>query len=332
VRRKVILPQLLLLAVVLFGWASLSRGFVDDLRGFTVSQLSFAWRWGSAVKNYLADRPSGFWSAAKETDVALAQKLALENQRLRSQIETMQQLLNLEELVQRQLATLKALSSQELQANGEPERLFFQRRTESLKDLIRKELSCVMAKPIYRDPAFWSSAVWIDVGEEQNSALGRCVVAKNSPVVMGSALIGVIDYVGQKQSRVRLITDSSLVPAVRSVRRLNEGALKYLAKGELHGSVASQGRSCSPTLKGIGFNFDFADEEGVEDKSAPIIQEGDLLVTSGLDGVFPPDLLVGQVSSVLLQTGSMTFDIEAKPAAENLGDIQSLFVLPPRGS
>ncbi len=69
------------------------------------------------------------------------------------------------------------------------------------------------ARVIYRDPESWSSSVWIDVGE-----LTDPIVQKNSPVIVGRSLVGVIDYVGKRQARVRLITDVGLKPAVRAVR------------------------------------------------------------------------------------------------------------------
>ena len=164
------------------------------------------------------------------------------------------------------------------------------------------------------------SSLWVNVGEEDNRVLGRGVIAKNSPVVSGGALVGVVDYVGKRQSRVRLITDSGLSPSVCAMR----GGGNHLAKGELHGSSAPLWRSRSLQLKGIGFHFDSGDQQGGS------LQEGDLLVTTGLDGVFPPDLLVGRVVKVsATRPGGYAFDIEALAAATNLNDLQTLFVLPP---
>src|SRR5258708_1966782 len=56
------------------------------------------------------------------------------------------------------------------------------------------------------------------MNEEENQALGNAIIAKNSPVVLGASLVGVVDFVGKKQSRIRLITDSGLSPSVRAVR------------------------------------------------------------------------------------------------------------------
>jgi hypothetical protein len=106
----------------------------------------------------------------------------------------------------------------------------------------------------------------------------------------------------------------------------------YLAKGEVHGSSAPFWRSRGPILKGIGFNFDFPDDESSlkgEKSVAPMIKEGDLLVTSGLDGVFPPGLRVGTVSFVEpLKEGGYAYEIEVRPAVSHLNDLQTVFILP----
>lgn len=242
------------------------------------------------------------------------------------------------------------------------------------------------ARVIYRDPGTWTSSVWIDVGEQTGP-----VVQKNSPVVVGRALVGVIDYVGKKQSRVRLISDVGLKPAVRAVRghaqnmalvehinpvlrhlslrkdlpvsreeqialgrmltqfkeRLSEDSEGwYLAKGILQGAGTPSWRSVNHTLRGVGFNYDFPDAFGpardletgkpMDAKSAlpamPIIKVHDLLVTTGLDGIFPPGLSVAEVTKIFpLREGAYTYEIEAVPVVENLDSLQTLFVIPPLG-
>ncbi len=240
------------------------------------------------------------------------------------------------------------------------------------------------ARVIYRDPSSWSSSLWIDVGKK-NSPL----IQKNSPVVVGMQLVGVIDYVGRRHSRVRLITDVALKPSVRVFRGVEQHAnllthidplLKeledredlpltgeqqraciralhllqeklegnappaYLAKGIVQGAGSPLWRSRNQKLRGIGFNYDFPDEYGparelrsgkpVDSKSKldpiPLIACGDLLITTGMDGVFPPGLHVGIVSKVYpLVEGACTYDIEAKPALGNLDDLESVCVMSP---
>ncbi len=239
----------------------------------------------------------------------------------------------------------------------------------------------VEAKVIYRSPSLWRSSLWIDQGE------GR--VALNSPVIKGSSLVGVVDYVGKKQSRVRLITDSGLSPSVRVSRGadqyrklvedadqllldlkwfskeehdgLNEKAIELLselkrtygageerhllAKGEIRGSSQPLWKRGGQLLKGVGFNLDAGDEKSPardlrsgeplsenNKERVPIIAQHDLLVTSGLDGIFPAGLFVAVVTKIdLLQEGDFFYKLEARPTVGNLDEITTLEVLPPLG-
>jgi hypothetical protein len=105
----------------------------------------------------------------------------------------------------------------------------------------------------------------------------------------------------------------------------------FFAKGEISGTSAPYFRSLRPTLKGVGFNYNFADDEGISkgtDKA--ILQENDLLITSGLDGIFPPGLHVGKVRAIKpLKPGACFYDLEASPSAGDLSDLTFVYVLPP---
>lgn len=254
-------------------------------------------------------------------------------------------------------------------------------------DLLQSREEAIAARLLYRSAALWDTTLWIDVGEEDVSPEK---LAPGSAVVVGNALVGLVDYVGKRQSRVRLLTDASLVTAVRAVRgasesyrllplvdevsrslkggepfleerergqllalleklalRLRSGAVDatYLAKGELRGSGAPLRHALSPRLVGVGFNYDFADEEGLardlrsgrpfgapfDTPATPLLRVGDLLVTSGLDGLFPPDLEVARITTLYpLGEGDTHYHLEAVPAAGNLFDLEILYVLPPR--
>lgn len=187
------------------------------------------------------------------------------------------------------------------------------------------DFDVIPAKVIFRSPIAWESSLWINVGKATNAQLGREVIAYHSPVVEGKSVVGVIDYVGEKQSRVRLITDSGLTPSVRAAR----GSL-LLAKGEVHGSSLPLWRSQKHLLKGTGFNYDFPDQnlpEGIE-----LLKVGDLLVTTGLDGVFPPNLRVGKVTKLEEpKEGDYFWELEAEPSVNQLDELDYVFVLKPVG-
>jgi cell shape-determining protein MreC len=202
--------------------------------------------------------------------------------------------------------------------------------------LIPKTSEIIPARVIYRTSSTWNHFLWINVGEEQRR------IGKNSPVIVGTSIVGVIDYVGKKQSRVRLITDSSLCPSVRAVRKGKDSSL-MLAKGELRGS-AEQGWTSSPVLQGIGFNYDFEDEYGPgrdlrtgvplkgKGEAIPILKVKDRLVTTGMDGIFPEGLDVAVVTKVHpLKEGDYFYELEARPSADSIDDLKIVFVAPPLG-
>lgn len=229
----------------------------------------------------------------------------------------------------------------------------------------------IRANVIYRDPTSWNSILWVNVGEQSNEKIGERVIAKNSCVLVGKAIVGIVDYVGKKESRVRLLTDRTLHPAVRSSRGelknqamlehldvvltglsynkeytafferikkrlVEEKGTLYLAKGYLQGAGAPLWRKRGAQLLGSGFNYDFADKQGAAkriDLGNPnaLLQEGDLLVTTGMDGIFPPDLFVAFVTKVYpLKEGDVSYKIEAKPYIPNLDRLKSCTILPPR--
>lgn len=220
---------------------------------------------------------------------------------------------------------------------------------------------------IYQESVRGGSRVWINVE-----------APLNSPVLYEGALIGLVDLSEKKKSRVLLLTDETLVTSVRVLRgedqkrillekletlitsfrlmgedsrALEEEKLHlrtlvgkhYLAKGELQGVPLSFFHRGSCTLKGVGFNYDFSDEQGSarqlttgipydhSDEGIPLIEEGDLLVTTGFDGVFPPDLPVALVSKVYpLEEGAPAYEIEAYLLAGNLQEIEKVTLMPPR--
>jgi rod shape-determining protein MreC len=350
---------------------SISKTHIENMRSYAIDLVL----------------PNKRFSDFSKIDTTNSQ-LALENQLLHSQIEGVYEWLSFEERIDEQVQKFKSLnfSSQgDIYLND-----FFRRRSEELKNVLEEQLQSLPAKIIFREPASWSSSVWINVGDNVNESLEKQIIAKNSPVVVGDCLVGIVEYVGKYKSRVRLITDSGLVPSVRVLRgqtqndflskkvktlllalqdredifseddkldyytqalqhllskiQINDEDL-YLAKGELHGCSYPLWRSKNQLLEGIGFNYDFADEEGpsrdlrtgvpVENrlstgKAVPLISNGDLLVTTGMDGVFPSGLQVATVCEVSpLENGDYYYTIKARPTIENLDELSLVFVMPP---
>ena len=148
-----------------------------------------------------------------------------------------------------------------------------------------------LAKVIYRNSTNWNSFFWINYKKNDSN------VVINSPVLFQNALVGVVDYLGKNQARVKLITNSNLTISVRAMRGKNQyydllnhlnalssynciqdqqslygllTSLKtqilqskesiYLAKGELFGLSQPLWRSDGKVLLGRGFNCSVKDQ------------------------------------------------------------------------
>jgi rod shape-determining protein MreC len=62
----------------------------------------------------------------------------------------------------------------------------------------------------------------------------------------------------------------------------------------------------------------------------PILAVNDLLITTGMDGIFPPGFQAGIVSKLgVLKEGDYFYDLEAQPIVGALNELSLVFVLPP---
>lgn len=365
--RRVSYKSYVLLFLFVFVMLSMPERATEKIRSFAVASLSPSWRGVRFLKDSFFKITTVLPSGGMMKSPAMMRELELlrlENQNLRRQMELFEQQTGSDSLLEQMIGKFNQLSTQKEE--------FFQRRKGELLRLIDDYSQAVSAKVIFRDPASWSSSFWVNVGERTNRMLGRKVVAKNSPVVIGSAVVGMVEYISENRSRVRLISDSGVVPSVRTIRGMEQNrfllehvealllalehrndlpesvqtlnSLKevlsrpeesfYLAKGELYGTSTPLWRSRGTMLHGVGFNYDFADEEGparhLSSKEPPLLKTGDLLITTGMDGVFPAGLRIAQIVKIHnLKEGASSYDLEAKIAAGDLGDLAYVFVLPP---
>jgi len=141
----------------------------------------------------------------------------------------------------------------------------------------RPQEKYIAAAVIGLDPSPFLQYMIIDHGSDDGIRHGM-------PVVTQQGLVGRIDAVTASAARVQLITDSGLAVNVR-LQRTNEEAQ---IMGSLTGEV---------TLEMVA-------------QDVPL-ESGDILLTSGIGGNFPGDILVGQVLEVektetaLFQTASV---------------------------
>ncbi|HUD01105.1 MAG TPA: rod shape-determining protein MreC [Rhabdochlamydiaceae bacterium] len=356
---------------------SLPAKATDRIRCASVAGLSPVWMGLSSAKEGYS-KVAAIWPSTRSYISPQIKNeiegLKLENHNLHYQVELLKAQVDLEKLVGEEAELLKRFVHDDAYAK---------RRTAEIFRLIDLYTPSIIGKVIFRETASWSSSLWINLGQKTNQVLGKTVIAKNSPVVVGTSLLGIVEYVGEHRSRIRLITDSSIIPSVRILRgseqkqaiaqiakklsdmldaceeisqdqpikkELNRffqslnpnGKNFYLAKGELRGMREPLFRSRHALLQGTGFNYDFEDEEGpardlksgkpVSEKAQEIslIQKGDILVTTGMDGIFPAGLRAGQVSKVFpLREGATAYELDALPLIENFDDISYVTVLPP---
>ena len=128
-------------------------------------------------------------------------------------------------------------------------------------------------------------------------------------IVQGSAVIDVGGVVGQVTrvypliSEVTLLTDRGQTIPIMNART-----------GSRHVAVGN------PTISGGALELKFV-------PSGTDVKQGDLLTTSGIDGVYPPGLHVGQVSQIDRRVDSSFARVHATPAAKPRG--RHLLVLMP---
>lgn len=161
-----------------------------------------------------------------------------------------------------QLASMSARANQVEQLTLENERL------RKLLDLRTRTQSPAMAAQVLYDAADpYTRKVIIDKGMTQNIALG-------SPVLDESGVIGQVTRVYPLVSEVTLVIDRD-----QSIPVLN---VRTGARGVAFGNMGSQADGME--LRYMAANADVA--------------EGDILNTSGVDGIYPPGLPVAKVAKV----------------------------------
>jgi len=326
---------LALIAISLITLLTLPTTFVDGLRGATVSTFSPLWQGLLDLKIFAQNPLESTSQVAGSDDVQTKdqeiKRLLLENQLLGNELAYLKDLVEMEHDMGLQLLDeAVARSTSKPALNKHQQEVIAQ---------FNLQLIHIPARVIFRPINAWNSSLWVDKGQQDNLLLKRTVIAKNSPVVIGTSVVGVVDFVGERQSRVRLITDSNLNLSVRIKR-----GKWLLAKGELIGKSESISRSHRTLLKGVGFNYDFADKEGpardlrtgklLEKNSSipemPLVQVNDDLVTTGMDGVFPRNLTVGRVHKIApLKEGDYAYDLEAESHLKDLNALMLVFILPP---
>ncbi|WP_314388737.1 rod shape-determining protein MreC [uncultured Abiotrophia sp.] len=170
--------------------------------------------------------------------------------------------------------------------------------TESLS-----EYTTVHATVIARNPDQWMESLVINVGANEG-------IQKNMSVMSGNGLIGRIIEVNPTSSKVLLLSNE----------QSNDG------------KVAASIQIKSGSANGIISGYDRKTKEYSMTQVDPTVQvaAGDLVQTSGLGGVTPSSLLIGEVTEAKMDDYGLFQTVRIKPAGE-MTDIRFVTVIKRQG-
>lgn len=168
--------------------------------------------------------------------------------------------------------------------------------TERSTQLLRAQeaipFKSIAAHVIARDGSVWFNQVIIDRGSLEGVKL-------NQAVITPGGIVGRVIGVGPKSAQVQLITDGYA------------GVGAQLADSRAYGEV-----------KGMGKNTcEMRNVSGLE-----TVKEGEPIITTGFDGIYPKGLLVGYVEQLVLGGGAKNHQITVRPAA-GLDRLEEVLVL-----
>jgi len=155
-----------------------------------------------------------------------------------------------------------------------------------------KAFKLIAAEVIGRDPSYWSKTMMIDKGFADG-------LQKGFPVVVHRGIVGQIIETTGHFSKVLLIIDQN--SAVDSL--LQRTRVRGIIKGD---SAKS-------------FYFEYVLRKGN-------VKVGDMVISSGLDGVYPKGLRVGTVSEILRSNSGIFQEIKVTPYVD-FEKLEEVFVL-----
>jgi rod shape-determining protein MreC len=163
------------------------------------------------------------------------------------------------------------------------------RRLRHLRE--QNDMPLVPATVIAQDLSPWFRSVIINRGTSAGIATGM-------PVVADAGVVGVVAGASPNAARVLLLVDPQ--------SRVDVYVQRTRARGTVHGTA---GEVCA-------FEYVVRDED---------LEVGDLLLTSGLDTVFPKGLPVGRVTALERKPYGLFLEAEIEPAVD-LNRLEEVFV------
>lgn len=178
-------------------------------------------------------------------------------------------------------------SSQCLESKYENERL------RALLELKSQRTDYITTAEVFaRDPTNWFQILWVNKGRDKG-------ISKDMIAVTPMGIVGRVHRVFGDRANIILITDVNSSVAVRIVSSRIEGILEGRGDNKCY-------------LKYVPQDVD--------------VMVGDVVITSGLDGIYPEGLQIGYVVNTSKKPGEIFQVIEVAPA-QNLNAVEEVAIL-----
>ena len=161
----------------------------------------------------------------------------------------------------------------------------------------RRDLQWESARIVERDADNWASAVKLNIGTDYGVSVGDCVITE------AGYLVGLITEAGGSWCTCTTVIDTGTSIGARVFRTGEAG----VAQGDF--TLMAGGR--------LALNYLPADAN---------LLVGDLVVTSGLGGYYPADLVIGYVQELKTDDDGLAQYAVLQPAAQ-LDELQQVFVV-----
>lgn len=161
----------------------------------------------------------------------------------------------------------------------------------------KSQFKLVPARIIARSSATWWSSVQIDRGEKDGLDI-------DMPVVVDEGLVGKTTTVADNTSYVLLIADEGCKVAAT-------------VQGTRESGVLSGERTSSGNMPELSLNF-------LQKTAVPLLRPGQKVYSSGVGGVFPSGLMLGEIRSI--ETLALNARAKVAPAVD-LAKLENVFVV-----
>ncbi|WP_163970131.1 rod shape-determining protein MreC [Oceanobacillus halotolerans] len=214
-----------------------------------------------------------------------------------SNIDDIKNTYNENQLLKEKLAEYKSLIYEVQEIKEENEEL---RNTLDKSDSLR-DFNPIHATVTSRSPERWVEQITINKGEQDG-------VETNMAVITAEGMIGKVQATSEFSSHVQLLSGFDQFNRISATISREEG------NDDIFGLIEEYDKETDSLL------FKIIDESDTE------IEEGELVVSSGMGGVFPAGLMIGTVTDVIPDQYGLTNTALVEPAA-NMYEINNVIVV-----